>query len=121
MNLSPSEKAILIALRKGNHLKYNPTDAKDVVDLPQSHAEAAARQLIAIGLVKKSLDSSRPGALVIRLTDQGLLQADAMIEQDRKPTMKERLKALPVGKGSWEVVKLALAAVFGAVVKSYFG
>jgi hypothetical protein len=61
------------------------------------------------------------GETAVRLTDIGK-QLAIQIHESRLPkSVIERVATLPVGKGVWEVIKLSLAALFGALAKSYFG
>ena len=55
------------------------------------------------------------------LNADGRRHAKGLEEARRKPTIRERIKSVPIGKGVWEVLKLSFAAIAGALAQSYFG
>ncbi|NLS26312.1 hypothetical protein S2M10_12940 [Sphingomonas sp. S2M10] len=121
MTLAPREKSLLLALQKGRHFRGNPGKPSALLNLSSQEANPVGRRLIAMGYAAKVMDKDAPGALLLRITDKGISEADKLVEASRKPTIWERIKAIPIGKGVWEVVKLGLAALAGAIAKSYFG
>lgn len=121
MTLSFNEKKLLAALKSGKHFKANPGAPNILLSMSSDEANPVGRRLVALGLAALVRDSERPAALLLRITDAGISEADKLGDAARKATWKEQFKALPVGKGTWEVVKLALAALFGAAVKTYIG
>ncbi len=62
-----------------------------------------------------------PGRRALFLTHSGISKASEVRSSRKKPTLRERAAKLPVGKGVWEVSKLAIAAFFGALAVTYFG
>ena len=82
-------------------------------------ATAAARRLLAAEMVKTVERAG--GGFWLRITDKGMAAADIAIEQTRSPTLKERMKAVPVGKGIWDITKIVLAFVLGIFANKYFG
>ena len=121
MTLSPNERTLLLALKAGRHFRGSPVEPLKLLNLSAQDANPVGRRLVALGYAAKVQDSDKPGALLVRLTDPGVSEADKILAAQRQPTFKERFKALPIGKGVWEVAKLGLAALFGAAVKSYIG
>ena len=121
MTLAPIDKDLLVALRNGSHLKQNPANVRELLSVDTREADASGRRLQTWGFVKRVPDSTRPGALLVRLTDAGIAEADVVIEQRRKPTWRERLASVSYAEGIWEVIKLGLAAVLGALAQAYFG
>ena len=119
-DFSPRDKILLIALRKGNHFKANPGQVSDLMaGEPVQEANAAARRLLAAEMVKKV---ERMGeGFWLRITDKGMAAADIAIEETRSPTIQERLHALPVGKGVWDIIKIGLAFVLGILANKYLG
>ena len=121
MNLSPIDRELLVALRQGGYVKGNPGNPRDLLSIDWAEANSAARRLNEAGFVKSVHDSARPGAYLVRLTDAGRDKADILIESSRKPTFRERIKALPLGKGVWDIVKVIVAAAVGWLAKSLTG
>jgi hypothetical protein len=121
MNLSPVEKELLKALRRNGNFKNNPGNPRDLLVADWKEADAAARRLREAGLVKHTPDSSQPGAFLVRLTDGGRAEADILVESSRKPTFSERVKAIPVGKGLWDIIKILIGAAIGWAMKSITG
>ena len=59
--------------------------------------------------------------MMFKINAEGISHAAEIRKIRRKPKLRERLLALPYGKGVWEIIKLGLAAVLGALVKAYVG
>jgi hypothetical protein len=121
VTLSPSERALLLALKRGKHFKANPAKAGDLLKMNSQDANPVGRRLIALELAARVMDSERPGALLLRITDAGISEAEKLEDAARSPTWRERLKAIPVGKGVWDILKIGLGAVIGILATKYFG
>ncbi|HUE78477.1 MAG TPA: hypothetical protein VMN38_02445 [Sphingomicrobium sp.] len=118
--LSPKDKMLLVGLRKGAHFKANPANVYDLIcDDDHREADACARRLIAAGMVRKV---EKPGSgFWLRITDAGMAEADVALDAERSPTLRERLQAVPIGKGVWDMIKIGLGAVLGVLAVKYFG
>jgi hypothetical protein len=121
VTLSQTEKTLLLALREGRHFKANPVTPTDLLSLESQDANPAGKHLISLGLAARVSDSARPNALLLRITDAGISEADKLKDADRKPTFPERLKAIPVGKGVWDILKIAFGAALGVLATKLFG
>jgi hypothetical protein len=121
VTLSPNGKALLLALKRGRHFKANPVKPTDLLPLESQDANPVGRRLVALGLAARVNDSDRPGALLLRITDAGVVEAEQLESTERAPTFRERLKAVPVGKGLWDILKIGLGALIGILATKYFG
>ena len=101
------------------HSLHPDVDWNDNRELARSAAWLLVRN--DLPLAKTVPDSEKPNALLIALTAQGKLRASEIRSERRKPSWKERISKVPVGKGVWEISKLGLAALIGAWAQSYFG
>jgi len=119
-DLSPKDITLLVNLKKGRHFKANPGNLLDLLpNEEEPEALASFRRVLAAGLVKK-VPSSDPG-IWLRITDAGMAIADKEIEAARAPTFRERVSSMPIGKGAWDLLKVGLGAVLGALAVKYFG
>ena len=115
MILNSHDKALLMALRRGNHFKAYPGEVSQLMqeavgDLGPSEGLSSARRLHANGLALFVRDDARPGAQLLRITDTGIAFADNMLESGRKLTVAERLKAVP--RSDWiSIFALIVSAV----------
>jgi len=50
-----------------------------------------------------------------------MAEADLLIEASRPPTWAERLKKIPIGKGLWDVFKIALGFILGLLAHNFTG
>jgi hypothetical protein len=57
----------------------------------------------------------------LRITDAGMAQADVTIDAQRSPSLGERMRSVPVGKGVWDIIKIGLGAVLGVLAAKFFG
>jgi hypothetical protein len=121
VSLSATEKKLLLALKAGRHSKASPAKPSDLLALDGQDANPVGRRLIALGFAAAVVDSARPGALLLRVTDTGISEAEKLVESARKPTVGERFKALPFAKGMWDVFKIGLGVGLGFVATKYFG
>lgn len=119
--LSPNEKALLLALKRGKHFKARPASPAKLLSISGEEANPAGRHLVQLGLAARVSDSDRPGALLVRITDAGLSEAEKIEDAAKPPSIADRIKAIQFGKGVWEVIKLGAAAVAGAYANHYFG
>ena len=100
MNLNAHDKALLIALRKGNHFKANPGNVTELLqvefgDVGPSEGKSSARRLFANGLAVFVHDSDVPNRNLMRITDNGIAYADNLIEVQRPKSLKERILSIP--------------------------
>jgi hypothetical protein len=120
MNLNMHDKALLIALRKGNHFKANPGEVGQLLnqaigDLGPSEGLSSARRLHANGLALIVRDDDRPGATLLRITDDGIALADNLMESSRSLTWREKISAIP--RSDW----ISIFALFVSAVALFKG
>jgi hypothetical protein len=110
--LNAHDKALLIALRKGDHFAANPGDVTELLtlsgDVGPSEGLSSARRLHSEGLA--AFVHHGDGRTRMRITDTGIAFADNLIEDGRKKTWKERLAA--VSRSDW----ISLAALIVSVI-----
>ena len=126
MTLNHHDRRLLVELRKGNHLKANPGDIRVILhakfpEITEPEMLASYRRLTVEGLARNVMDSSRPGALLLRMSDTGMATADQLMEDEREPTWRERVAAIPVGKGVWDLIKIGLGFVLGLLTHQLTG
>lgn len=90
-------------------------------DIAEEDMLASYRRLTGEGLARNVVDSAKPGALLLRLTDIGMARADELLEAERKPTWKDRLSSIPIGKGLWDVFKIGLGFILGLLTHNITG
>ena len=118
--LSPRDVVLLIRLRRGNHFKVNPGNVVDLLPgEPVEEAHAAARRLLATEMVRK-VEQMGDG-FWLRITDKGMAAADIAIDKKRPPSLRERIRNVPIGKGLWDVFKILFGVALGIVATKYFG
>ena len=120
MILNAHDKALLMALRRGNHFKANPGDVTELLqksfgDVGPSEGMSSARRLHAEGLALFVQDSDAPGRSLLRITATGIAFADNLLEEVRPRSWKERLSAVP--RSDW-IALGALAISLIALFKS---
>ena len=118
--LTATDIGLLIKLRDGRHFKANPGELNLLMpDVEEPERLASFRRVYGAGLVKK-VDRMGEG-IWLRITDAGLARAENAAEAKRAPTLRERIRSVPVGKGAWDLVKLGIAFALGIVANKYFG
>ena len=65
--------------------------------------------------------SHAPGRRALFITHAGISRASEVRMSRRKPSVKERITSIPIGKGVWDIAKLVIGAALGWFGKSYFG
>jgi hypothetical protein len=119
MILNEHDKALLIALRTGDHFKNNPGDVSELLrgsfgDTGPSEGTSSARRLCAAGLTAFVTDSDAPGKTLLRITDTGIAAADNLISERRPKTFVEQIKSVP--RSDW-IAFMALIVSFFALFK----
>lgn len=112
MILNDHDRALLIALRRGNHFKANPGDVTQLLhdsvgDVGPSEGRSSARRLHADGLAVLVDDAEASGKVLLRITDSGIAFADNLIKERQPKTWKENLASVP--RSDW-------IAIFAVVV-----
>ena len=120
MTLNQHDDELLAQLRLRKHLKANPGDARVILlsrwpELDETEVLASFRRVTGDGLAKRVTDPARADALLLRLTDEGMAQADHHIEATRDRTLKEKLQS--VDRSEW----IALAAFLVSVIALFRG
>ena len=62
-----------------------------------------------------------PGAREFIINAAGISRASVIRMERRTPSFLDRIRAMPVGKGIWDIVKLGLAALLGFLAAKYSG
>jgi hypothetical protein len=110
----------LVKLQEGRHFKANPGDVYALLaNEERPEVESSFRRLLAGGLLKK-VQKAEPG-LWVRITDAGMAEAQIQIQTTRRLTLHERLRAIPVGKGLWDLLKIGFGALLGVLLARYYG
>ncbi|MDQ3478926.1 MAG: hypothetical protein M3438_07195 [Pseudomonadota bacterium] len=118
--LASRDIQLLKKLSTGRHFKTNPGNLYLLLPgVEEAEALASFRRVLGAGLVKKVV-KPEPGVW-LRITDAGMARAENAIEESRTPTLKERVKSLPVGKGVWDVIKICFAFLLGILANEYLG
>lgn len=112
-DLSEAECDLLLALKRGKHFKANPAKPSDLLLMTPTDANPIGRRLVALKLAARIIDNERPGALLLRITDAGISEADKLLRAHQKPTIFQRVKRVPFGKGAWDIIKIVLTIALG--------
>ncbi|MGY6551796.1 MAG: hypothetical protein ACXIT4_07855 [Erythrobacter sp.] len=71
------------------------------------------------GLLGKAITGGTFAEFIINAN--GLRRAKEIEETRRSPTISQRIKAIPIGKGAWDVFKIGLGVILGVIATKYFG
>jgi hypothetical protein len=66
-------------------------------------------------------DSVDPELSYFEINGAGAAHASRVRADRRSRTPLGRIKSLPIGKGIWDIAKIAIGAGFGWFAKAYFG
>ena len=86
---------------------------------PPSWHSMAAERIGKLDCGRFSMDSDAPGGRIYKINSTGIARAAMIRAERRKPSFRDKIRSVPVGKGVWDVIKLLLAACAGAAIKTY--